>query len=197
MSQENNFIPSQDDYKPLTPFRLFVKSNFPFIENTYEALDNYGLYSKVVEYLNNVIANENTVESNVSALYESFVSLNNYVSDYFDNLDVQEEINNKLDEMVTTGEFQQIFSNIYINLQTQINALASGSPAGVYSTYNDLVAADPNHNKIFVVASNGNWYYYNSTTNSWTSGGVYQSTSLVLDKSLNDLISIHSIFPIP
>ena len=62
MSQENNFIPELQPYKRLSPFRLFVKSNFPFIENTYESLDNYGLYCKVVEHLNNVIANENTVE---------------------------------------------------------------------------------------------------------------------------------------
>ena len=120
MSQENNFIPSQDTYKPLTPFRLFVKSNFPFIENTYEALDNYGLYSKVVEYLNNVIENENTVESNVTALYNAFVSLNTYVSDYFDNLDVQEEINNKLDEMAETGVLQNIVNEYFDEINTLI-----------------------------------------------------------------------------
>ena len=57
MSEIN--IPERHDYKAITPFRLFVKSNFPFIESTYEALDNYGLYCKVVEYLNNVIENEN------------------------------------------------------------------------------------------------------------------------------------------
>ena len=117
MSQENNFIPSQDGYKPLTPFKLFVKSNFPFIEATYEALDNYGLYCKIVEYLNTVIENENTVESNVGALYDAFVSLNNYVSDYFDNLDVQDEINNKLDEMATTGVLQPMIENIFSSLQ--------------------------------------------------------------------------------
>lgn len=110
MSQENNFIPNQENYKPLTPFQLFVKSNFPFIENTFEALDNYGLYCKIVEYLNTVIANENTVESNVGALYDAFVSLNTYVSDYFDNLDVQEEINNKLDDFAEDGTLERIIN---------------------------------------------------------------------------------------
>ena len=114
MSQENNFIPELQPYKRLSPFRLFVKSNFPFIENTYESLDNYGLYCKVVEYLNTVIANENTVENNVQALYNAFVELNTYVSNYFDNLDVQEEINNKLDDMVEQGTLQEIIS-AYLN----------------------------------------------------------------------------------
>lgn len=114
MSQENNFIPNQKQYKPLSPFKLFVKSNFPFIEATFEALDNYGLYCKIVEYLNTVISNEKDVEDNVLALYNAFVSLNNYVSNYFDNLDVQEEINNKLDDMAEAGTLEEIISS-YLN----------------------------------------------------------------------------------
>lgn len=114
MSNENNFIPELQPYKKISPFRLYVKSNFPFIENTYESLDNYGLYCKVVEYLNKVIANENTVETNVQALYNAFVELNTYVSNYFDNLDVQEEINNKLDDMVEQGTLQEIIAS-YLN----------------------------------------------------------------------------------
>lgn len=114
MSQENNFVPQQGTYKPLRPFPLFVKSNFPFIEATFESLDNYGLYCKVVEYLNTVIANENIVEDNVRALYNAFISLNDYVSNYFDNLDVQEEINNKLDDMVEQGTLQEIIAD-YLN----------------------------------------------------------------------------------
>ena len=183
MSQENNFIPLQDGYKPLTPFRLFVKSNFPFIENTYESLDNYGLYCKVVEYLNNVIANENTVESNVQALYDAFVSLNTYVSDYFDNLDVQNEINNKLDEMATSGQLQIMVANIFSSLENQIQNVANGGPSGVFSTYSDLVATNPNHNRIYVVVQDGNWYYYNTSNNTWTSGGQYQGTEIA-DESI-------------
>ena len=103
MSQENNFVPEQQAYKNLRPFPLFIKGNFPFIENTFEALDNYGLLCKVIEYLNDVIANENAVTENTQALYNAFVSLNDYVSNYFDNLNVQDEINNKLDEMAEDG----------------------------------------------------------------------------------------------
>lgn len=186
MSQENNFVPEQENYKPLSPFKLFVKSNFPFIEETYEALDNYGLYCKIVEYLNTVIENENTVEENVSALYNSFVSLNEYVSNYFDNLDVQNEINNKLDEMASSGELQDLLNRQYNALRNEVyhdldiidakvDALSSGSPAGVYATVEALQADNPDHSKIYVVTADGKWYYYN---NGWTVGGTYQSTGI-------------------
>jgi lysophospholipase L1-like esterase len=91
------------DYKNMTPFKWFVLENFPFIENDFEAINNYRLFSKVVEYLNKTIDNVNVLGQQV----EEF-------SNYFDNLDVQNEIDNKLDEMVESGEFQELLSN-YIN----------------------------------------------------------------------------------
>ena len=36
---------------------------------------------------------------------------------YFDNLDVQEEINNKLDEMVESGEFEELLNEIITKSQ--------------------------------------------------------------------------------
>ena len=59
------------------------------------------------------------VNNNAEALQEVqnlMVQLQDYVNHYFDNLDVQEEINNKLDEMVESGEFDNIL-NEYINGQ--------------------------------------------------------------------------------
>lgn len=50
-------------------------------------------------------------------LQEKFIELVNYVDTYFDNLDVQEEINNKLDEMVESGDLQEIIE-AYINLKS-------------------------------------------------------------------------------
>lgn len=184
MSEIN--IPERHDYNTITPFRLFVKSNFPFIESTYEALDNYGLYCKVVEYLNQVIAEQNDVSADM-------ITFTDFVTNYFENLDVTEEINDKLDEMATTGVLQNIVANIFTSLQNQIDSVASGSPAGTYATINDLQTADPDHSKIYVVVSDGYWYYYNTSTSNWSRGGVYQSTvdlSLVNvnDMSLNILI---------
>lgn len=57
------------------------------------------------------------VNNNAEAVHELqtlFVELQNYVNNYFDNLDVQEEINNKLDDMVEAGTLQEIIGE-YLN----------------------------------------------------------------------------------
>ena len=83
-------------------------TNFPYIEQDFDALTNYELLCKIVEYLTKVISNENTQNESIIALYEAFNNLKNYVDNYFDNLDVQDEINNKLDEMLEDGALEQI-----------------------------------------------------------------------------------------
>ena len=94
-------------YKHLTPFKRCVLQNFPFIEADFDALTNYGLLCKIVEYLNKVLAD-------VETLNNAFIELKAYVDNFFDNLDVQEEINNKLDEMADDGTLQEIVAS-YLN----------------------------------------------------------------------------------
>ena len=43
---------------------------------------------------------------------ELIVKLEEYVNNYFDNLDLQEEVNKKLDEMVEDGTFDRLFSSV-------------------------------------------------------------------------------------
>ena len=112
----NNF-----DYKNMTPFKWFVLENFPFIENDFDAINNYHLFSKVVEYLNKTIDNMNLTGEQMENVTNAMTELQNYVNNYFDNLDVQEEINNKLDEMTTDGTLeniinQEIFGEINNNI---------------------------------------------------------------------------------
>lgn len=68
--------------------------------------------------------------------------------------------------------------NININqnitlLNNKINSIAEGSPAGVYNTLEELQNANPNHSRIYLVVTTGNWYYYNETSSQWESGGKY------------------------
>lgn len=107
-------------YNKLTPFKWCIANNFPFIEADFDAITNYQLFSKVVEYLNKTIDTTNELGLEV----ERF-------SNYFDNLNVQEEINNKLDEMAESGELQEIIIS-YLNA----NGLLC------YNTINDLKNAD-------------------------------------------------------
>lgn len=199
-----SYIPEQQGYKEITPFKRFILQSFPWIDANFDALTNYELMGKIIEYLNDVISNENTLETNMSNLYDSFVELHNYVENYFDDLDVQEEINNKLDDMARNGTLTQLigayvdpkleaFQNeVNDDIDTQNNRITeliaefqnvpSGSPAGVYSTQADLATADPDHSKIYLVLADGKWYYYNGTA--WTAGGTYQSTGIA-DNSID------------
>ena len=177
-----NFTPTYNEYTKLPPFKGMVLQNFPFIEEDFDAITNYQLLCKVVEYLKGIMANEELLEENVTGLYNAFVSLQDYVNNYFDNLDVQEEINNKLDEMTTNGELTALIGNYvdpYIlaqnsrldSMQTQINSVASGSPLVASST-----SGMTDTTRTYVNTTDGYWYYYNGTD--WTRGGVYQSTGI-------------------
>ena len=98
-------------FKRLTPFKRCVLQNFPFIEADFDALTNYGLLCKIVEYLNQVIASQNEVQGFTEEIVTAFNNLYDYVKNYFDNLDVQEEINNKLDQMSEDGTLQSLIYN--------------------------------------------------------------------------------------
>ena len=103
-----DFTPVKEDLKILTPFKMQVLTNFPYIEADFDALTNYQLLCKVVEYLNNVIAESNEVTEQVLSLYNAYVELQTYVNNYFDSLDVQEAIDEKIDELVEDGTISNI-----------------------------------------------------------------------------------------
>lgn len=96
-------------------FRRFVLQNFPFIEQDFDALTDYQLICKIVEYLNKVIDSQNGVIDQITILTDAFNELRSYVEHYFDNLDVQDEINNKLDQMVESGVLTQLIAQ-YLTL---------------------------------------------------------------------------------
>ena len=186
MNENNaNFTPDRPNFKTLVRMSFQGLTNFPYIEEDFDALTNYGFLSKVVEHLNDVISNNNEQNTLMTGLYDAYVSLQDYVNDYFDNLDVQDEINNKLDEMAEDGSLYELirrFTDPIIaeqnerisNISLALSRVASGSPAGVYATVSALTSADPDHSRIYIVNEDGHWYYYNGSQ--WTDGGLYQST---------------------
>lgn len=57
------------------------------------------------------------------------------------------------------------------------DAMASGSPKGVYATLALLQAAFPTGNTgAYLVTADGKWYYWSGSA--WTAGGTYQSTGI-------------------
>ena len=113
--------------KFISPFIGCVVQNFPFIEESIDGLTQYDLLCKIVDKLNAVITQTNTQTENIEKLEEAFTTLKNYVDNYFNNLDVQTEINNKLDEMATSGELEALIAS-YLNTQAVRG----------FSTLNDL-----------------------------------------------------------
>jgi hypothetical protein len=124
--------------KKLCPFKLWTLQNFPFIAEDFDALTNYELMCKIVEYLNNVIDITNEQTNAINEL-----------KTWFDNLDVQDEINNKLDEMAESGELEEIIAE-YLNAKVifafdnvedmkQSSILVNGTYAKTlgYTTKND------------------------------------------------------------
>lgn len=130
MTNVNN---NYTDMKNLTPFKLCVLQSFPFIEADFDAVTNYQLLCKVVEYLNKVIDNNNKQNDNISQLEQNFITLYNYVKNYFDNLDVQDEVNKKLDEMVSSGELADLFNKYMIRTYDTMRDLISDGSISINS----------------------------------------------------------------
>lgn len=106
------------DVKTLRPFRRFIYTigalpSSYLMSMTYEEqliwLCNY-LSQTVIPALNN---NGLAVEE----LQAKYVELKDYVDNYFDDLDIQEEIDNKLDEMALDGTLENLIGQ-YIELMT-------------------------------------------------------------------------------
>lgn len=94
------------DYKRLHPFKWFILENYPFLEDSIDVLTNYQLFCKLGEMYNKEINAINTLGIQVEG-----------ITDWFDNLDLQEEVNNKLDEMAESGELEEIIS-AYLNTKS-------------------------------------------------------------------------------
>lgn len=103
-----DYTPTLGEYTELKPFRFWCQKVLPLVYD--DSLSYYELLCKVVDYLNKTMEDVDTLHDDVVNLHAAYVQLQTYVNTYFDNLDVQEEINNKLDDMVTSGELVQILS---------------------------------------------------------------------------------------
>ena len=104
------------EFKNLTPFKWFVLENFPFIEADFDALTEWQLFCKLGKEINKIIDSQNVVGTQMENVTNAFIELQNYVDNYFKNLDVQDEINNKLNEMAKDGTLQEIITE-YLNIK--------------------------------------------------------------------------------
>lgn len=94
-----------------SPFRRFVTTIGVFPTAFTDAMTYYECLAYLVKYLEETVipaVNENAEA--VEELQELYIQLKTFVDTYFDNLDVQKEINNKLDQMAEAGTLQEIIT---------------------------------------------------------------------------------------
>lgn len=80
-------------------FRNYLFQNFPFLEDDFDALTDYQLFCKMIGYM-----------KKMSKQFDEFQKQLDEYKNYFDNLDVQDEIDKKLDEMATNGDLAEIIT---------------------------------------------------------------------------------------
>ena len=118
-----NFTPSMGTYNTLKPFRFWCQKVLPLVYD--DSLSYYELLCKVVEYLNKTMEDVETLNDDVTGLYNAYVQLQNYVNDYFSTLDVQQEINNKLDSMVEDGTLDSILLPYFNEYKSDIDSVVN------------------------------------------------------------------------
>lgn len=129
------------------PFKKLIMTIGELPTSFLESMTYYEMLAWFVDYLQNTIIP--AVNNNAEALKElqsAFVTLKKYVDEYFDNLDVQEEINNKLDAMVEDGTLTQLIAQ-FLSLNAVMSFpsvadmklaqnLVNGSTIETYGFYN-------------------------------------------------------------
>ena len=93
-----DFMP---EHQNIRPFRAWCQKVLPLVYD--DSLGYYELLCKVLDTLNKTVIE-------VINLGGAYDKLEEYVNNYFKNLDIQEEINNKLDQMVEDGTLESIIS---------------------------------------------------------------------------------------
>ena len=123
---QNNFPFVESDFDELTNYGMMQKlmkalndviSNENMVEedmialyNAFTELQTY-IFDEFADYKEQVDGEIENFETSVTGRVDS---LETFMNNYFDNLDVQEEINNKLDAMVEAGTLQEIVAD-YLN----------------------------------------------------------------------------------
>ena len=93
-----------DKIEKIKPVGIFVNYIYKAIPLAFDESLSY--YEMLCALLKKIKTVEEVVNNNADVILE----LEEYMNNYFDNLDVQEEINNKLDEMAEDGTLEEIIS---------------------------------------------------------------------------------------
>ena len=158
----------------LSPFIFWCQKVMPAVLD--DSLSYYECLCKIVAKLNDTIKAVNNIVANQSELVNQFNQLKTYVDNYFENLDVQEEINNKLDAMAESGELESIIAQ-YLQFNT----------ATIFNTVSDMINSPNLHDGMYTQTLG----YYSSND----LGGTYYEISTV--ETLYSIPLLHNLYASP
>lgn len=109
--------------KEFRPFKAWCRRVLPAVYD--DSLSYYEQLVRIVKKLNELIDNANEVGEELVKVQTLYTELKEYVDHYFDELNIQTEINNKLDAMAEDGTLAEIINEqIFSSLNTRITANA-------------------------------------------------------------------------
>lgn len=151
-----NFKPNQNEYKNIGKFRFWCQQVLPLCFDN--SLSYYEVLNKVTHYLNETIENMSACGEDVTNMYMAYGELQEYVNTYFSELDVEEEIERKIDGLVDDGTMNRLITPF----------LSKQNPVFVNST-----AKMTDRNVAYV--NTGDEYIYTWNGSSFTSTGLKYS----------------------
>lgn len=107
-----------NNVEKISPFKNFCVTIGNLPTSYLESMSYYEMLCWFCKYL------ENTINPAINNNAEALEELQSYVANYFDTLDVSEEINDKLDEMVENGTMAEIINQeIFTTLSNRVTTV--------------------------------------------------------------------------
>lgn len=179
------------------PFRVFCQKVIPLAFD--ESMSYLELLYALLDYLKEtVIPAVNNNADAIEELQNLYIQLKTYVDNYFENLDVQEEINNKLDEMATDGTLENIINQeIFGDINNAINFINSEKTLMIGDSYalgvnpdNASLTAYPEIFKNLMGLDNNNFKLIAEAGSGFLRAGTYNHTFLeLLQSQINNIIN--------
>lgn len=117
------FSPTWKGFSGQGAFRYWAQTVLPAVYD--DSLSYQELLAKVVQILNVAIEDVANAGDDVTGLKDAYEQLESYVNEYFSEVDVQQEINNKLDALVEDGTLNEQMEPYLSEYAQQVAALTA------------------------------------------------------------------------
>ena len=179
-----DFTPSLIGYSGVGAFYFWCQRVLPLVYD--DSLSYYELLCKVRDYINNLISDVSICEQNIGSLLNAYNQLQDYVNHYFDNLDYQSMVNNKLDAMAQDGTLSALIAAYIDPALADLETFKTEIQDTVDTLESDVRVAEADVDNVedrmdALVAS---FNLDNLQTVLWTGTGKISGTTYTLDESV-------------